>query len=158
MHEWATAISHSALSGQLQEHVWIVPAFQSLHIVALAILFFSAVSVGTAAVRGQTASGSAPWVSGTFGWTWVALIVLLLSGSILIGAEPVRSLMNLFFRVKLVLVIAAAAVTLLLQRRLAAGHLAAGIGGKALALVPVLLWVATIFCGRLIAYFGDLTA
>lgn len=158
MQQLATFIAHSTLSAQLQEHVWIVPAFQSLHIVAIAFLFFSAIAVSAETARGRTVPASAPWIAGAFGWTWVALAVLLLSGSVLIGAEPVRSLMNVFFRVKMVLVIAAAAATILLQHRLL-GHVSPfSAPRRAVAIVPVALWLAIIFCGRLIAYFGDLTA
>lgn len=157
IHELATAIAHSALSGQLQERVWIVPAFQSLHIVAIAILFFSAVAVSTETVRGRTIAAPPPWIAGALGWTWVALVVLLVSGSVLIATEPVRSLMNVFFRAKIVLVIAAASATILLQRRLAGSGFSGTGSRRALALLPIGLWVAIIFCGRFIAYFGDLT-
>lgn len=158
MFQFASTIGHSALSVQLQEHVWIVPAFQSLHLIAIAFLFFSTLSVGAATLRGTVTQPALPWIAGAFGWTWGALAVLLVSGLVLIGAEPVRELMNLVFRIKILLVLGAAAVTILLQRRWVAGRGTGTVPGRALAAAGMGLWLAIIFCGRLIAYFGDLTS
>ncbi len=158
MRALASAIAHSTLSAELQERTWIVPAVQSVHIVAIAFLFFSAVAVSAETARRRPAPAGAPWIAGAFGWTWAALAVLLLSGSVLIGAEPARSLMNVFFRTKMVLVIAAAAATVLLQHRLAGSGFASLAARRATALLPIGLWLLIIFCGRFIAYFGNLAA
>ncbi len=66
--------------------------------------------------------------------------------------------MNVFFRVKVALVILAAALTLVLQRSLAnrEGSALTHQALVAIAGVSILAWTAIIFCGRFIAYFGNL--
>jgi hypothetical protein len=154
----STDIAHSWASAVVQEHVWVVPAVQSVHILAIAALVFASFSADFAILRRPATAGSIPWLAGSWRWTWVALAVLLVSGAILITGEPTRSLMNVYFRVKVALVLIGAALTLVLQWSLSgAGRgalprpLLAGI-----AALSVALWIAILFCGRFIAYFGDL--
>jgi hypothetical protein len=151
-------ISRTWLSLQIQDHVWIVPAFQSVHILAIGALVFASFSANLAVLRSPRGVRTLPWLAGSYRWTWTALAVLLVSGAILITGEPTRSLMNLFFRIKVVLVIVAAAATLVLQRSLtgqARGRLPHA-ALVALAAVSIAAWVVILLCGRFIAYFGNL--
>lgn len=151
-------IAQSWISAQIQDHVWVVPAFQSVHILAIAALIFASFSANLAILRGEGTARSTVWLAGSYRWTWTALAILLISGAILITGEPTRSLMNIYFRVKVVLVLAAAGLTLILQRSLT-GTRSGLLSHRtliALAGLSILLWVAIIFCGRFIAYFGDL--
>jgi hypothetical protein len=151
-------IARSWISLQIQDHVWVVPAFQSIHILAIAALVFASFSANLAVLRSPNGARTMPWLAGSYRWTWTALAILLISGAILITGEPTRSLMNLFFRIKVVLVILAAAATLILQRALTGpdrGRLSHG-ALVALAGLSIAAWIAILFCGRFIAYFGDL--
>jgi uncharacterized membrane protein len=150
-------IAHSWISAQIQNHVWVVPAVQSIHILAIAALIFAAFSADYAILRRPSAAGAIPWLAGSYRWTWTALLVLLVSGSILITGEPKRSLMNLYFWIKMGSVIVAGILTLILQRSLVGrGQTALPRAALvALAVFSVLLWVLILFCGRFIAYFGD---
>lgn len=151
-------IAHSRISGEIQDHTWIVPAVQSVHILAIAALVFAAFSANLAILRSPAAVHRTPWLSGSYRWTWTALAVLLVSGAILITGEPTRSIMNVYFRVKIALIIVAAALTLILQRSLARrdGSSLSDPVLIALAGASVVTWVAIVFCGRFIAYFGNL--
>lgn len=150
-------IAHSWISAQIQNHVWVVPAVQSVHILAIAALIFANFSADYAILRRPAVAHDIPWLAGSYRWTWTSLLVLLISGSILITGEPKRSLMNLYFWTKIALVIVAAILTFVLQWSLV------GKGQKVLARtslvtlsgISILLWVAILFCGRFIAYFGD---
>jgi len=150
-------IAHSWISAQIQDHVWVVPAVQSIHILAIAALIFAAFSADYAILRRPSAAGAIPWLAGSYRWTWTALLVLLISGSILITGEPKRSLMNVYFWIKIGSVLLAAFITLILQRSLLGkGQLALPRSGLvALVSISVSLWVVILFCGRFIAYFGD---
>jgi hypothetical protein len=158
LQQLSTALGESQASLQIQSHHWVVPAVQSVHILAIAILAFTAFSTGFATARGRIALAP-PAGEQAFGWLWAALLALLLSGAVLIVGEPNRTLMNLFFRVKMVLLVAAVTLTMLLQRRLSREGSAIGGTGARLTLgaLPIVLWLGIIFCGRLIAYFGALT-
>jgi len=152
-------IAHTWLSGEIQSHLWVVPAFQSVHILAIAALIFASFSANLAVLRSPHGARTMPWLAGSYRWTWTALAILLVSGVILITGEPKRSLMNFFFRLKVLLVIAAAVLTLILQRSLA-GPMRGRLPHAALVVlagISIAAWVGILFCGRFIAYFGDLS-
>lgn len=154
----SAGIAHSQVSALIQDHTWVVPAFQSIHILAIAALVFASFSANLVVLRSPASVHATPWLAGSYRWTWTALAVLLVSGAVLITGEPTRSLMNLFFRAKVVLVILAAALTLVIQRTLADRARSALPHGALVALagLSILAWTAIIVCGRFIAYFGNL--
>lgn len=152
-------ISQSWISLQIQDHVWVVPAVQSVHILAISALIFASLSANVALLRDPMGARATAWIAESYRWTWVSLAVLLISGTILITGEPGRSLMNVFFRTKLILLLAAAALTLALQSSFTEGRLRrlSPLVVTTLAATSILLWVAIIFCGRFIAYHGEIT-
>lgn len=138
----------------LQTRTWVVPALQSVHIVAIAALFGASLAyslhvLGVSA-RDQPTAGVArrhlPII-------WGSLPILLVTGALLIAAEPARSLLNPVFAIKMVLLLLASSLTLYPQ--LAARRDPAfyekrwlkGLAGSTLA-----LWIGIIIAGRLIAY------
>jgi len=87
---------------------------------------------------------------------WVALAVLLLTGSLLVLAEPGRELLSAPFRIKMLLVATLALLTLWLQGGLQRRHWSDSGRGRRLAaliaLASTLLLAAIVVAGRLIAY------
>ena len=88
---------------------------------------------------------------------WRALPILLVTGLLLICAEPMRSLGSPAFQLKMVLLVCVAALLSGYQRKLrtvtAAAPPAATAGhGGAVAVAALVLWVCIIFAGRWIAY------
>jgi hypothetical protein len=96
-----------------------------------------------------------------FPWLWWALALLLLSGTVLITAEPGRSLTNWVFQLKMLLVIAAVVLTCLFQQPLRkdAGYWQKSAARRryagAIAIVSLCVWVGIVFSGRWIAYAID---
>ncbi|HTN15080.1 MAG TPA: DUF6644 family protein [Sphingomonadaceae bacterium] len=147
----------TALSTTLRETSWVVPGLQSIHILALAFLVGSAL-VTDLRLAGVLATdvdqGSV--IKAYFSRIFNALLVLLLSGSLLVLIEPGRTLGNTLFWTKMGLILTAVALTWLLKRPLIASE------GDAARPVPpyiklvgwlsLLIWIAAIFCGRWIAY------
>jgi hypothetical protein len=152
-------LSESALSQAIQTTEWVIPAVQTVHILAVAavvssILLVNLRFIGLHAKNQSIAAVTARYVP----IVWYGLPVLLATGATLIIAEPSRSLQNPVFVVKMALVLLAAAATLAYQiplradpefwdcaasrRRLAA----------VLACLTMPLWVAIVFAGRWIAY------
>jgi FtsH-binding integral membrane protein len=134
---------------------WVVPATQTVHILALASVFF-VMTVFDLQVMGVLARPKATnWATRPMPWLWGGLAVLAASGLVLILGEPKRELTSWPFRIKMLLVVAAALLTLLLSRISArrdpspATRLMAGL--------VLVCWIAIIVCGRWIAYinFGD---
>jgi hypothetical protein len=89
---------------------------------------------------------------------WLALPVLLVTGSLLITAEPLRSIGSPAFQLKMALLVCVTIVLLIYQRRLArtesgsTGARGAPRGAGVLTVVSLMLWIGIIFAGRWIAY------
>jgi putative copper export protein len=143
----------------LQTAEWVVPAVQSLHILAIAavmgsMLFFNLRLLG---LRGNDVPLAR--VSSRFmPVIWSAVLLLLLSGMVMIAAEPGRSLLNPVFQLKMALLLAAVALTAATERpiRKSPGYWSAsqarGRLAQASAALSISLWVAILFAGRWIAY------
>ncbi|MFC4313168.1 DUF6644 family protein [Steroidobacter flavus] len=156
--EFCNWLADTSASHLFQEVLWIVPAAQSIHILAIAIamsalLMIHLRSIGVLA-RDQTRSEI---VDRFLPALWIALPVLLATGSVLIVAEPARSLRNPAFYWKMGLLLVGIVITLTYARPLRRDpswwdetrrrQLASGI-----AVTSLILWVAIVFCGRWIAY------
>jgi uncharacterized membrane protein YbjE (DUF340 family) len=91
-------------------------------------------------------------------WIWWGLLVLLLTGIGLTFSDPIRELTNPFFWTKMVLIIVAAAVTLIFQssvsRNAALWEMTDGqrIGLRIGAASGIVLWCVIMVLGRWIAY------
>ena len=157
LHSVCIWIDATPLSQAIQATAWIVPAVQTIHILAIAALMASMLMVNLRLIGGTRADRSLAQVANRFiPVIWWALPVLLLSGAILIIGEPARALKNVIFQWKMLLVLSAIIVTLVLSSALKKNpsrweYPAAA--GKWVALLSTSLWVGIIFAGRWIAYF-----
>ncbi len=137
---------------------WVIPAVQSIHILAIAIVMSATAMlnlrlggfIGKHTSVRQLANRSLPWL-------WWSLPVLLLTGIVMIIGEPARELTNAYFWAKMLMVLLAVALTLLLQRLLEDRPFSDMRPAKrrisrAISLLSLALWLAVIFCGRWIAY------
>lgn len=150
-------IDSTAMSQMIQNTPWIVPAVQTIHILAIAALMGSMLMINLRLTGMVGRDQPLAQVAGRFTPViWWALPVLLISGAILITGEPARALKNNIFQLKMLLVIGAILVTAYfaapLKKNPAHWDSRAGMG-MLIALISVLLWVSIIFAGRWIAYF-----
>jgi hypothetical protein len=152
--DWLNALPFQA---SVRYTEWVVPAAQTVHILAVSLVITGALVL---ALRGLGLAGRewglARWHVRLRRSTLLSLWLLLVTGAVLVLAEPERALPNGLFRIKLLLVL----VTLLLAHGLgralareAPGH-QAGVGARLLALVVLAGWVAVAIAGRWIAYAG----
>jgi len=139
----------------MQTVEWAVPAVQTVHILAISLVFSSSMIMALRVVNLAGLHWSpARWSERLNRWIFAALIILLLSGSVLVVGEPDRSLSNWVFQLKMGMVAAATLLTWLLARSFQQ-HPAEERGTtteKLLAVVIVLVWMAVISAGRWIAY------
>ncbi len=152
-------LSETPLSQVIQNVAWVIPFVQSVHILAIAIVVASVVTIDLRLVGATKGGPSLAMLEKRFlPWFWTGLGVLALSGLILIIGEPERELLNWMFYVKIGLVLTIVAVTAVVQVRLRARPDGPGptsaqqftdfvLGGSSLLLV-----VAIITAGRWIAY------
>ncbi|MFL6599738.1 MAG: DUF6644 family protein [Steroidobacteraceae bacterium] len=153
---WLAATSFSQV---LQTVAWIVPAVQTVHILAVAAVVTSALMMDLRllGIRGKEQSIAA--IAKRFlPFIWWPLPVLLATGALLITAEPARSLENPVFILKMGLLVAAAGITLAcqipLQRDAAFWEVSATRKrlAQVIAAASIPLWIAIICAGRWIAY------
>src|SRR5580692_36747 len=107
----ATALSHT-----IQTTGWIIPTLQTIHILAVAVVFSAAVVVDLRIWRLLQRDVPLPEVARRFLPTiWPVLLILLITGSLLIIGEPRRSLLNTTFYLKMALLALALTLTGALQ-------------------------------------------
>ncbi len=156
-------LGNTELSNSIKTVTWIIPGVQVIHILAISVVvasmgMFDLRLLGWAGKRDSIAASAARFLP----WLWGALLVLLVSGSILIIGEPERSLDNTVFQVKMALLVTAVCVTLgfrgLLVRDLSAGAVDLrpehGLAAKLVGGLSLCLWVGIVTAGRWIAYAG----
>lgn len=152
MKDLAAWLADSALAVSLRDTSWAVPAIQSVHIAAIALLLTASL-VGQLRFAGwmaadQPAGAIAAWLRPR---VRALLGVLLGTGLLMIVSEPNRTLSNAVFWLKLVIVVGALALSEW-QVRTALAQRPPGLRTTAIALAVLLLWIAAIACGRWIAY------
>jgi hypothetical protein len=153
---WLQLTSFSQI---LQNVEWIVPAIQTVHILCIGAVISSALALtlrqfGLLAADQPLARASVAFLR----VIWLALPVLLITGSLLVIAEPTRSLGSPAFQLKMILLVCVVALLIGYQRhfvRVTASDPDTVVGtrrGEATAVAALFLWVCIIFAGRWIAY------
>jgi hypothetical protein len=146
--EWLSA---TAFSQAIQTHFWAIPTLQIVHIVCLAVLFASALMLTLRVLgkawREQPAGDIAARFTPPI---WVCLVILLITGAMLISAEPGRTLTNYSFYLKMSMLVVAIALTLTVSS--AARRSTLGGAHRGMAVISMLLWAGIIVAGRYIAY------
>ena len=137
-----------------KNEVWAIPVIQSVHIAAIGVVL-GCVLMMTLRIFGyacadrtlaQTEARFGPWLRG-------ALWLLLATGLLLIIGEPERELITFSFWVKMALVALSALLAWRFHRSLQADPTRdAGPGLRLTAIVAILMVIAIVFLGRLIAY------
>jgi hypothetical protein len=157
--QFAQNLYGSSVSTSLREVTWMVPAVQSIHIIAIAAVIGAAI-VMDLRLAGVLATDETPRtvVRRHLPWMWSGLGALLASGLLLGIAEPDRVLMNPIFWVKMGLVLTGFVLTLLFRYpilhpdyQIEHARLTKLI--KPMAWASLSIWVAVVFCGRWIAYY-----
>lgn len=160
MNDFVQWLSATGPSLYLQIHeAWTLPVIQSLHIVGIGTAVGSGLMialrvlgwVGTDLSLEATQRRFGPWLTG-------ALVLLLVSGGLLIVAEPVRELITISFWLKMFCVAILAVVTFAFQRSVRRNGsqwehvISARPGIRLAAVLTFVLWGCIIILGRLIAY------
>lgn len=154
----AMSIQSTSLSDALKDVSWIVPLLQSIHILMIGVVFVSMLVVSLRVLGRVRVEEPLASVWRRFApFFWTGIIVMALTGSLLVLAEPVREFMTLSFRIKVVLLVIGIASAAMFGRSVRKAAVPANSGrapgGVRVAVVAtVALWLAIIFLGRAIAY------
>ena len=160
LHDFCLWLDQTPMSQTIQTVNWILPAVQTVHILAIAAVMGSVLMIHLRLVGALGRDQPLPRFSTRFlPVIWWVLPVLLASGSIMIIGEPLRSLENPIFQLKMCLVLAAIAITLGFQIPLGKDHSfwESSVGRRRaswlLAVLSLVIWVGIVFAGRWIAYY-----
>lgn len=151
--EW---LSNTPLSTVIQNTFWVIPTVQTVHIASIAVVMSSILMVDLRLLGVAGRSQSLEAVAQRYlPWVWVAVVVLLCSGALLIVGEPGRELLSQVFWLKMKLLVGALALTAGIQLGVRNG---AGFWERRrliavlVALVSLAIWVCVLAAGRWIAY------
>ena len=143
MKPFAEWLAQTAPSLAIQNHEWVIPTIQSVHILAICAFVGSVLMIDLHVLGWAWRDQSLRETTARFGpWVSWALGVLLATGVLMIVGEPARELLAVSFWMKMALVLVAAVAQARLRRRPA----------KPLAAATFLVVVVVIVLGRLIAY------
>lgn len=151
-------LADTPVSIWLQSTEWVIPAVQSVHIMAIAMVISSVLMLNLRLLGALRPLYSPATVVRRFSpWIWSGLVVLLATGSILVTAEPGRDLLNLVFVAKMTLVLIAIVITAVHQTMLSRSVASLERGPvppsvRAGAVLSCIVWIAIVACGRWIAY------
>jgi hypothetical protein len=152
-------LERTPLSHRLQSIAWVIPAVQTLHLLAIAALMGATLVVNLRLLGVVAADATLERITRRFlPVVQAALAVLLVTGLTMIAAEPARSLLNAAFQWKMALLATAlvlGGVTARAVRRTPDDWQTAPRGRSLTQLSAVVstgLWVAILCAGRWIAY------
>jgi len=89
-------------------------------------------------------------------WVWYGLLGIVISGLLMLTAEPLRNMINAVFWIKMILLLIVVAITLgffkSVKAQGAGGAVQAASGTRVTSLVIIGLWLLIMLAGRWIAY------
>lgn len=154
--EW---LANTPWSIALHESIWVYPIVESVHVLALC-LFLGLTMMLDLRLLGVTIRNApvSETVDRLLPWTTVGFVVMVVSGALLFYAIPVRTFQNIFFRLKVAMLILSGLNAWFfhstIYQRVAEWDLdavppkrARVAGGVSLA-----LWAGIVVAGRMIAY------
>ena len=152
-------ITSTAPSRAVQGLDGYVPTLQSIHILAIAAVIACTTLLNLRLLGVMYRSAPVTRVGQRLSRpVWLALLVLVLTGSGLLLAEPERSLTSQVFQLKMLLLVVGGLLSWRLLRQVHAGATewdrngGVPLSAKLAAVLLLLVWPLIIFAGRWIAY------
>jgi uncharacterized protein YacL len=155
--EW---LADTSWSVDLHESQYAYPIIESIHVWAMSVFFGSVVMfdlrllgwIMRKAPVSEVISRLLPWTIGAF-------VIMVISGTLLFYAIPLRSYQNIFFRGKMLLLLLAGLNVWVFHSRVYPKVLAAGDvegvlprAAKVAGAISLVLWISIVVSGRMIAY------
>jgi hypothetical protein len=158
-HSFADWLAATSLSQAFQDHAWVIPTSQSIHILAVSVVFASVLMINLRLLGIVTRGRSVSQLSNSLlPWIWRGLAVLLFTGIVQTVAEPVRQFVTPVFWAKMVMILIVVTMTTLYAKAVRRNALlwdadsSRPASAAVLAAISTLLWLAIIVCGRFIGY------
>jgi len=154
--EW---LADTSWSVDLHESQYAYPVIESIHVWTMAV-FFGSVAMFDLRLLGVTMRKvpASEVVDRLLPLTIAAFVIMVISGTLLVLAIPLRSYQSIFFRFKMLLLLLAGLNVWLFHSRIYPKVTAWDVDGappraaKVAGAVSLVLWIGIIFSGRMIAY------
>jgi hypothetical protein len=154
--EW---LANTSWSMALHESTWAYSLIESVHVLTLCLVLGTAVMLDLRLLGLTLRRVPVSEVAGRLlPWTVTGFLVMVISGGLLFYAIPVRTYQNIFFRIKMVMLILAGLNAWIFQwtvyRRVADWDLSPVPPGRARLAggLSLVLWFSIVVAGRMIAY------
>lgn len=138
------------ISTWVRTSTFAYPAIEIVHLVGIATLFGSLLLVDVALITGRHQPPLAGWGRSALRTTVTGFVLALISGALLFAARATEIGVNRLFWAKMVLLLLAGANAWWFHHR--DGLFRPTPARRLQAVVSLLIWVAVIACGRMIAY------
>ena len=152
-------LGDSSWSVSLHESQYAYAIIESIHVWTLAVFFGSILMVDLRLLGLTMRKVPVTEVAGRLlPWTIAGFIVMVITGSLLFSAIPLRSYQNIFFRTKMILLVLAGLNVWLfhsgIYKRVAAWDFYAipPKGARIAGVISLALWASIVVSGRMIAY------
>jgi hypothetical protein len=143
----------------LHESAWMYPIVESVHVLALCLFLGLAVMLDLRLLGVTMRSAPASDVmERLLPWTAAGFVVMVISGALLFYAIPVRTFLNIFFRIKVAMLLLSGMNVWIFHsgvyRRMADWDLdpVPPTRARVAAGVSLALWAGIVVAGRMIAY------
>ena len=143
----------------LHESIWVYPIVESVHVLTLTLFLGLAVIVDLRLLGASLSATPVSQVMRRLGpWMLAGFTVMVVSGTLLFYAAPVRTYSNIFFRLKMTFLLLAglnvAVFHFTTSRTMSQWDLDSRppIRARLAGAVSLGLWAAIAVCGRMIAY------
>jgi len=153
--EW---LADTPWSVDLHESRYAYPIIESVHVWTMAVFFGLAVMFDLR-LLGWTFRNVpiSQFNRRVLPWTIGAFVIMVISGTLLFFAIPLRSYQNIFFRAKMVLLVLAGLNAWFFHARVYPRLIAGGDdsetkGARMAGALSLALWIGVVFSGRMIAY------
>jgi hypothetical protein len=143
------ALAGSALGRTMRGSLWLYPIANVVHVLGAATLFGMLLAAHLRTLGlGRTLPADAV-LGFLLPWAWAGFALAVATGPLMFAADPLVLAANPFFRLKLVLLLAAGLNALAFHFARRRGHGAV----RASAAASIALWLVVLVCGRSIAYW-----
>ena len=159
IHDFAAWVDTHAWSTALHESLWVYPLVESTHVLTL-MLFVGMLAMVDLRMLGVAFRDTpvSELTSRLLPWSVAGFVIMVVTGVLLFYAIPVRTAHSVWFRVKVVLLIAAAINAWWFHRRVSKdrerwdAQEKPPLGVRLAAATSLGVWTGVIVAGRMIAY------
>jgi hypothetical protein len=151
-------IAQSALAVYVRESMWAYPLFETLHVIGLALIFGPILLFDLRVLGWNKDFAVSRLHKALLPWVWTGFALNAASGILLFVSDAAEFAANTALRLKMVLLVLAGLNALYFQARIAPSATAwdrenkAPVTARFSAAASIVLWLAIITAGRMIAY------